>query len=85
MVRNSCSDKDVSEARRVRLVPSRGIYRVLTFWPGRYGQDVVKGNAELHVSVEPFTSYYIGRRTASSASKTSNKEAMGIGESAQWS
>lgn len=76
MVRKYSSDSDDSEARRVRLVASSGIYKVFTFWPGRYGQDVVEGIEGLHISVAPFNSYCVDGRAVMLALGPGNKEAM---------
>ena len=57
MVFKSAVCMEVSEALRCRRACSTGTIKVLTVWPGRYGQAVVEGKAGSCVSTEPSSSY----------------------------
>jgi hypothetical protein len=59
MVLKSSSRSDVSEALRLRPDCSTGIQRVLTVWPGRYGQVVVDGWVGSWVSEDASSSYCV--------------------------
>lgn len=58
MVFKSAVCMDVREALRCRRACSTGTIKVLTAWPGRYGQAVVEGKAGSCVSTEPSSSYW---------------------------
>lgn len=62
MVFKSASLMELNEALRFLSECSMGTQRVLTVWPGRYGQAFVEGRDGSYVSVEPSSSYYNKKR-----------------------